>query len=1245
MKTKFTQIAAGLFLWLSSAQAQVPCATDLNGFVNYKNLGSVGAYQLSIGLEEKASQTYYYSGPGKISSVRVAGSNPDLGTGVPLKIGVYNVDASGRPTTEISSVNYVWYDFLDNSNGFIDVTFPGGVLVNNKFAISVEVLNAKPFGEFFNLGYTGNLEGGMQDLASLAGTSTGFNWTSAKNSFNKDGDFYLVPNMENLNIPKFKTITSCYSINSVVSFSNTSQLTKDSMFNKIAFINYSGSNKFYSWNFGDGSPISNAMNPTHTFTAGGVYTVSLTTTIEGWTNTCVNTYTVKISVGLSAFPTSITNVTCFDGTDGSFVANGQFGAPPYSYSIYGNLTAKNTTMSTAWQTNPNFTLLYAGNYVLYVMDAVGCISTTTFVITQPEPILFNPISITNSSCGNATGAINASATGGLAPLQYKMDLGSFQATGSFTNIMAGTHTLVVQDANACTSSTLVIVNDFGGPTLNTPNVVNVSCFGGNDGSITLSSTGGTGLIQYSIDGGANFQTSGVFTNVSAGTYVCIVKDNATCTDNAIVIVSQGPSLTISATSIPALCNGESNGQINVSSAGGTGFHNYSINGIGYQSGTNFSGLDAGNYTIYVKDVTGCIKTTTVIVLEPAPLSIILTNVPVTCNGLSDGVIGANAVGGNGYYSYSIDGINFEDIEYFKNFPAGSYNITVRDSNNCTFSTPIAIAQPAAITATVNTTNSTCTFTNGSIMAIAGGGSGSGYQYSIDGGTNYFTSGLFSPLPAGTKFIVIKDGAGCKLVVSGIIQDSDGPVITSSSQQNVSCNGGKDGTITINTVTGGTGLLQYSKNGINWQTSPILSGLEAGVYVIQVRDANGCTGTITKTITEPNAFLIATTSVSVSCFGSASGSATITASGGAGFLAYSINGGISYQSGAVFSNLAFGTYTVIVRDAASCIGSSEFLIAGSSKILLNVGVLNVACNGADNGALSIKASGGVAPYLYSLDGNNNYSSINTFVNLPGNTTYYPHAKDANSCIVSTTQFISEPTPVTIVPVINHIACAGGANGSINLNVNGGVSPYTYQWSNGSASPTVSNLTSGVYSVTINDFNGCSSVRSYTINQPSNPLVVNGLISVASNTSSTDGAIDITINGGVGPYMFNWSNGATTEDISGLGIGSYMVTITDVNGCTTSATYNVGISTGIENIQITGSEVKVYPNPANEYAVIEAKGYRIEKVELVNLLGQKVYIGEVNDSMAKINLENLLNGTYFVKIYFKNNTVTKKIIISK
>lgn len=384
MKRKITMLTASLLLCYGYAGAQTPCADDPNGFVASKNVGGTSSYQLKSGFEEKASQTYTYSGSGKIMSVRVHGNHPSFGlSGVPLKIGVYHVDGSGKPTTQIASQQHVWWSYPDNNTGYINVNFPGGVSVTDRFALTIEVLNAPPFGNTFNLKYTGNGEGLSQDLASLSGTSTGNNWASAMSSFGSNGDFYLIPTMSNMNIPNFTLNNPCFLTGSNVYFENTSSMTVDSMFNKIGASNYPGANHLYSWDFGDGSAVSHLKNPSHLFATGGSFTVTLNTKIEGWNNVCTKTMSKQISVGLGVTTTSLVNVTCNGLNNGSVVAIGQAGTAPYNYNINNG----------PWQTAAAFTGLAPGNYVLNVKDAKGCLNSTNFVITQPAGISFNNVMV------------------------------------------------------------------------------------------------------------------------------------------------------------------------------------------------------------------------------------------------------------------------------------------------------------------------------------------------------------------------------------------------------------------------------------------------------------------------------------------------------------------------------------------------------------------------------------------------------------------------------------------------------------------------------------------------------------------------------------------------------------------------------------------------------------------------------------------------------------------------------------
>jgi hypothetical protein len=1233
MKRKITLLATGVCLWLSNGHAQTPCANDLNGFVASKNVGATGYVQLKNGLEEKAAQTYTYSGTGKITSVRVHGNNPTIGmlSGVPLKIGIHNVDLSGRPTSVISSVNHIWWSYPDNMNGYIDVTFPGGVTILGRFAITVEIINGFPFGNTFDLKYTGNGEGLDQDLASLAGTSTGFNWASAMNSFSKNGDFYLIPTIANWNIPLFSTSSSCYSVNSSVSFENQSQLVKDSMFNLIGKTQYTGSNYFYTWDFGDGSAVSHQMSPMHTYASGGSYTITLTTKIEGWSGVCTKTYSKIISVGLGVATSNVVNVACHNGNSGSVTAVASNGTAPYSYNLNGGV----------WQSSTSFTSLTAGTYTLNIKDSKGCTASTTFTITQPSGISFNTILTTNATCGQANGAFTCNATGGVSPLQYKLNSGSFVSGGTFSNLNAGSYNLTVKDANGCSVTTTVFVNSSAGPSLNTPNSTNVSCFNGSDGSITLSSTGGTGTVQYSINNGVTYQTSGIFNGLSAGTYLCSVKDNAGCISLGSVIITQGQELNITATSTKPTCFGNNNGSITVFSTGGTGSHSFSLNGINYQSSSTFTNLIAGNYTVYVRDITSCIKTLSVIITQPTALISNHTKFGTTCYGSSNGSIQMVASGGSSPYQYSLNGINFESSGLFENLPAGVYGIITRDNNNCQRVDSISVTQPIQITAVVNTTNATCSSSNGSIMVVASGGSGSNYQYSSDGVT-FTSNGLFSGLEAGTYFIVVKDGVNCKSTVSGVVASSGGPTIAGSTSQNISCNSGSDGSITISNVIGGTGTLQYSKNGINFQSSPIFSGLTAGNYIIQVKDANGCIDTTAKTLTQPNAFLVVTSTNNVLCHGAQTGVVTISASGGAGFFVYSLNNGFSYQSGSTFNNLPAGAYSVIIKDAANCSTSKNFVITEPSPIHVNSSVLNVSCYGANDGEISVTATGGVSPFLYSIS-QETFSSNGVFDSLAGDLFYLIKVKDANNCIINVYRFVNEPALINLVADISEVTCAGGDNGSVLVSVTGGYAPYIFNWSNHSTGALNANLQAGSYSLTVTDYNGCTGSQVYFVDEPNSPLVINANITDAASITAPNGAIDITITGGTSPYSYEWSNGSTSADLTDLSPGAYLITVTDANNCSLATTFVVDVSSGIESL--SNGKLDVFPNPSNEIINLLVENDKIKQIKLFSIMGQLLLNEKVDDKAYSISVGSFAAGTYYLEVVLESSQISKKIEIMK
>lgn len=1235
MKKKIIYLAIAIFVGLASVHAQTACS-DTNKYVNYKNVGSTGAFTLTQGTIEKAAQTYMYSGPGKISSVRIYGSytTPFPVGGVPLRVKIYSVDANGRPISALDSANVTWW-WYNNPGGYVDVPFSNaGVAVSHNFAVGVELRTAMPWGTSFNLRYTGNGDGKGQDLASLAGTQTGSNWSSAKNDFNMDGDFYLVPNVINFITSNFSVSSQCVAVSTPVAFTNTTQMSVDSQFNTIGLSTYSGSDHFYTWDFGDGSAVSHSTSPSHSFGTAGVYTVSLTSTFAGWTHTCTDIKTMRISVGLSASADSIVNENCYNTSIGSIFARGAGGSSNYTYSLNND----------GYQAGQHFGGLSAGEYTLYVKDDLGCTSQTSFLVTEPSALVFAPVATTSATCGHSDGAILASASGGTGVIQYQLGSGTFQSTGLYSNQAGGTYVITVKDANNCTASVSTAVNNADGPSLSITSRTNISCNNASDGSIVLQGTGGSGVLQYSINGGTSYQVSGSFLNQAAGTYGVMVKDANNCTQSAIVILVQPSALSLKASTVKPGCHGGSDGEINVISAvGGTGTFSYSINGTDYQSGTTFSGLSAGTYTVYAKDVAACIATTQAVVTEPAILTASATAVtPASCYGSFNGSFAITASGGTGSYSYNIRGAESQKTGTFSEVPAGIYTVFVTDENLCVASTTATITQPTAITTSINATTSTCGNSNGGFLATASGGSGSGYQYSIND-TLFNSNGSFSGLSSGTYYLITQDGSGCITMTPASVVDANGPTITGSSFTNISCNAGSDGSITVTGVTGGTGTLLYSSNGGQWQTSPILTGLAAGSHTIIVKDANGCRSTVAQTLTEPNGFVINTSLSNVACNGGTSGAATIYASGGSGVFAYTIDNGATYQSSNIFSGLDAGRYTVIVRDAAGCNTQVPFVLTQPSPVTFNTGVLNVSCAGMSNGALSIYPSGGTGQYKYSLNGIT-YQNTSYFSNLSGQY-YMVYVKDSNNCVATNIVLVWEPAALVVTPTVNNVSCANGSNGSIALEVDGGTLPNYFHWSNEASGQDIFNLVAGTYYVTVVDANGCIFRDTNVVTQPAQPLIVNGVVADNTASSGANGAISITVNGGVAPYSFAWSNQATAQDLSGLYGGSYSVIVTDAKGCISSGSFSVAGPLGITNVNGDAISIDIYPNPSSQMATIEVKGAKISSMRIMSIAGAVISESEPDQSIIQVNSNALASGVYLVQMRIDGNLVTRRMVVNK
>ncbi len=846
------------------------------------------------------------------------------------------------------------------------------------------------------------------------------------------------------------------------------------------------------------------------------------------------------------------NVLCNGASTGSITINPTAGGVgPYQYSLNaGPFGGSNV-----------FSGLPAGTYTVTIRDANLCtVTISNIIVTQPAPITGTP-AVVNAACGANTGSITINGTaGGVGPYQYSLNAGPFQGSNVFSALGAGTYSVTIRDANLCTVTiTNIIVASPGAPT-GTPAVVNVTCNGGNNGSITINAVvGGVGPYQFSLNGGPN-QGSNVFSGLIAGTYTVTITDALLCstTINGIV-VTQPAAITGTPAVVNVLCNGGNTGSITINgTSGGNGVYQYSLNGGPIQGSNVFGGLIAGTYSVVITDGNGCTGTlSNIIVAQPATITGTPVVVNVLCNGGSTGSITINpTAGGVGPYQYSLGAGPFGASNVFNGLTAGTYSIRVRDANLCILTlNNIIVTEPAVITGTPAVVNAACGANTGSITINGTAGGVGPYQYSLNAGP-FQGSNVFSGLGAGTYTVTIRDANLCTVTITNIVVASPGAPTGTPAVVNLTCNGGNNGSITINGVGGGVGPYQFSLNGGPNQGSNVFSGLTAGTYTVTITDALLCATTINGiVVTEPVAITGVPAVVDVLCNGGNTGSITINAtSGGNGVYQYSLNGG-PQQGSNVFGGLIAGTYSVVITDGIGCTGTlSNIIVAQPAAITATPAIQAVLCNGGNTGSITINATaGGNGVYQYSLNGGPSQGS-NVFGGLIAGT-YTVTITDGNGCSLTLNNLVvTEPAVLAGVPAVVNVLCNGGITGSITINgTSGGNGVYQYSLNGGPAqgSNVFGGLIAGIYTVTISDGNGCSlTLNNLVVTEPSALAGVPAVVDVLCNGGNTG---SITINGtsgGNGGYQYSLNGGPAqgSNVFGGLVAGTYSVTISDANGCT-------------------------------------------------------------------------------------------------
>lgn len=905
-------------------------------------------------------------------------------------------------------------------------------------------------------------------------------------------------------------------------------------------ITASGGSGNYSYSIDNGS----TFQPSNTFNLlpAGTYIVLVR---DG--SDC--TYSTPVTINNAAAPsitgTPATNISCHGLNDGSIVINTSGGVSPIAYSIDAGFT---------WFPTGSFNNLSAGTYSILVSDVNGCEASASVVLVEPDQILLSNTSV-NATCGSADGSIQVNASGGSGALNYSLNGGTSQNNGSFSNLTAGNYSVVVTDASGCTALLVASVSNTNAPVINSISGTDITCYGANNGSISINASGGTGALSYSIDNGSTLFATGNFNNLFPGVYSISVTDTNGCIATGNITVEEPDQLVVNALAVNTTC-GNINGEILTLVTGGTGIIQYTINnGSSYQLTGTFTNLTQGTYNILVLDSNGCSATTSTAINNiPGPMITALPVTNSTCNNSDDGSLTIQLTGGTGPFQYSVNnGATFQMINYFGNLNAGTLQIQVTDANGCIADSIAVIMEPSALTISSTSTGSTCSLANGALTLNGTGGTGT-LSYSNNGGLSYQSTGQFNNLLAGNYFISVQDSNGCAIDDSITVNDSPAPVVQSVLTINPLCNGSTDGNIAM-LVSGGTSPLQYSiDNGLTYQASNTFSNLPAGVYTITVADANSCTAVSSGTLSEPAGILLSATASSTLCAGSSDGTAQVTVIGGIDPYLYNWSSGATTEESL---NLSAGIYTITVTDNNGCTAESQVLVEEPDSITVQSQIVNISCFGLTDGEIELTPDGGTSPFSYawSTPGLTGYDNTNLIAGI-----YSVLITDANGCTLNQSYTITEPDSISLSSSATPALCFGSANGTATVAATGGTAPYTYLWSNNASSNLASSLIAGIYTVTVTDANGCSSLITETVTGP-DQLTASLTTTPASCNGYTDGTVILNVAGGTSPFTYLWSNGATSSSLNGVAGGLYSVTVTDVNNCNASASATIQQPTAI------------------------------------------------------------------------------------
>ena len=929
---------------------------------------------------------------------------------------------------------------------------------------------------------------------------------------------------------------------------SSSSVTCNGICNGSATVSPTGGTAGYTYSW-----VPAAVSATSTTNSGlcfGVVSVTVTDT-----KSCTATYSSNISqpppITLTVTKTNLNCGSTCNGT-ATVAATGGSGA---GFTYTWTPSVSTTSLGTA---------LCAGIYTVNVSDNLFCTKTVTFEITSPPTLSATPTQ-TNINCnGVCNGAVNLNPSGGTLPYVYSW-IPSVSTTSTASSLCAGAYSYTITDALLCTFINSVTITQPPALTLTIASS-SVTCFGACDGVSNSNLTGGTGPYTYTWSPGSPIgQGTGTISSLCPANYTLNITDALGCLRQATTSIVQPTDITVNTTTVSPTCNGVCDGSINATVLGGSAPYSFTLqptSGPAITTAPPFLGLCAGSYTLTVMDNNGCIKTRTINLTQPNPVTLALNSTSITCAGMCNASIATVVGGGTPLFTFLWS--TGATTSFLTGQCFGVYSATVTDSRGCKANATTTVLAAPDITVTINNTNPNCfgQCTGVATAAVSGGSP----TYTINW-TNGDVGTISSALCQGNYTATVTDSKGCiKTETVDIIAP---PALTlTPTNGTTTCAGTCDGTVSVN-VTGGTPGYFYSWNSIPAQTTATATSLCAGNYIVNVTDGRGCIGSAGATVTQPVVLTASIVGVQPSC-NVCIGSATTTGVGGTGPYTYSWSPG--GQTTPIATGLCTGVQTVVVTDSRGCTATQTVNVSQTVIVMVTTNGSTLACNGGCSGVATANASGGLAPYTYTWSPTAPLQTASTATALCAGT-YSVLVADVNGCSNTSTITFINPPAITLTVNQSNVSCGGSCNGSATATAVGGTGTISYLWQPGGfTTSSISGLCAGIYTVTATDINLCSRTSTFSITQPS---TLTAAFTAVNPTGCTlnNGSITHTLTGGTAPVSFTWVPGGSVNPLTNLTDGTYVLNTTDGNGCTQSFTTTLSDPLGA-TVTVTSNSIACF-----------------------------------------------------------------------